>query len=110
MRCIDMTDKQNRVNQPYIIIITHLKPYSDPRQGPIVGVCEHSNEPSSYIRNKELFTIFWDITLFSPLKVNQRSEGTYCISLFVTCFHAGILLSLFFDPEDGGDMFLQNVG
>jgi hypothetical protein len=27
-----------------------------------------------------------------------------------TCFHAGFLLSLFFDPEDGGDMFLRNVG
>jgi hypothetical protein len=27
-----------------------------------------------------------------------------------TCFHAGILLCLFFDPEDGGDMFLRNVG
>jgi hypothetical protein len=23
--------------------------------------------------------------------------------------HAGFLLCLFFDPEDGGDMFLQNV-
>jgi hypothetical protein len=24
-----------------------------------------------------------------------------------TCFHAGFLLSLFFDPEDRGDMFLK---
>jgi hypothetical protein len=24
-------------------------------------------------------------------------------------FHASFLLGLFFDPEDGGDMFLQNV-
>jgi hypothetical protein len=24
--------------------------------------------------------------------------------------HTGFLLGLFFDPEDGGDMFLQNVG
>jgi hypothetical protein len=23
--------------------------------------------------------------------------------------HAGFLLALFFDPEDGGDMFLQNI-
>jgi hypothetical protein len=27
-----------------------------------------------------------------------------------TCCHAGFLLGLFFDPEDGGDMFLRNVG
>jgi hypothetical protein len=26
------------------------------------------------------------------------------------CFHAGLLLGLFFDPADGGYMFLRNVG
>jgi hypothetical protein len=36
--------------------------------------------------------LFWDITLRLP-----------------NCFHAGILLGLFFGPEDGGDMFLRNV-
>jgi hypothetical protein len=36
----------------------------------------------------EIF-ILWDITPCIPLKVNG---------------------SLFFDPEDGGDMFLRNVG
>jgi hypothetical protein len=30
-------------------------------------------------------------------------------ALLATCFHAGILLGLFY-PEDGGDMFLRNVG
>jgi hypothetical protein len=25
-------------------------------------------------------------------------------------FHAGFLLGFFFDPDDGGDMFLRNVG
>jgi hypothetical protein len=29
--------------------------------------------------------------------------------LLATCFDAGFLLGLFFGPEDGGDMFLQNV-
>jgi hypothetical protein len=29
--------------------------------------------------------------------------------MLTTCFHAGFLLGLFFDPEDGWDMFLQNI-
>jgi hypothetical protein len=32
------------------------------------------------------------------------------IALLATCFHAGFLLGLFFDPEDGGDIFLRYVG
>jgi hypothetical protein len=31
-------------------------------------------------------------------------------ALFATCSHAAYLLGLFLNPEDGGDMFLQNVG
>jgi hypothetical protein len=31
-------------------------------------------------------------------------------AVLATCFHAGFLLNLFFNPEDGGDMFLRNVG
>jgi hypothetical protein len=50
-------------------------------------------------------TIFWDITLCNPLKVNRHFGGTCQLT---TCFHAGILLGLF-DPEDGGDVFLQKV-
>jgi hypothetical protein len=30
--------------------------------------------------------------------------------LLATYLHAGFMLSLFFDPEDGGEMILQNVG
>jgi hypothetical protein len=29
--------------------------------------------------------------------------------LLPTCFHAGFLFGLFFDPEDRGDIFLRNV-
>jgi hypothetical protein len=27
-----------------------------------------------------------------------------------TCIQAGFLLGFFFDPEDGGNMFLRNIG
>jgi hypothetical protein len=66
-------------------------------------------------------TNFWDITPCSPLSFIRRFRGTYRLDLqgrknkpnkkpggkhIATCFHAGFLL----DPEDGGDMFLRNVG
>jgi hypothetical protein len=69
--------------------------------------------------------IFRDITPCSPLKVNQRFEGKYPLLLHCRKIsrarkqsqgrwqaepHAGFFLGLFFDPEDGGDMFLHNVG
>jgi hypothetical protein len=67
----------------------------------------------------------------SPLKVNRHFGGTchlhfqsqrICqakkkhgsrwqsehMALLATCFHVCFLLSLFFDPEDGNDMFLLN--
>jgi hypothetical protein len=44
--------------------------------------------------------IFWDITPCGPLKVNRRfGENVACHLL-----HAGFLLGLFFDPEDGDKM------
>jgi hypothetical protein len=57
-------------------------------------------------------TIFWDITPCSPLKVNQSFGGTYHLNLqgLATCFHSGFLIGVFFDPEDGDDMFLRNIG
>jgi hypothetical protein len=33
----------------------------------------------------------------------------YHLALLANCFHAGFLLGLFFNPEDGGDIFLRNV-
>jgi hypothetical protein len=44
-------------------------------------------------------TIFWDVTPYNPLK-----------RLLSICFYAGFLLGFSFDPEDGGVMFLRNVG
>jgi p-aminobenzoyl-glutamate transporter AbgT len=51
----------------------------------------------------------------------QLLYHSLCIAMFVnsvsnkeallaTYFHAGFLLGLFLDPEDGGDMYLRNVG
>jgi hypothetical protein len=71
-------------------------------------------------------TIFWDITPCSPLSVNRRFGGTYRLHLQgrknisparnqheskCHLLTRWFLLSLyFFDPEDGGDLFLRNFG
>jgi hypothetical protein len=63
-------------------------------------------------------TVFWDVTPCSPLSVNRRFGGTYRLHLqdrknklskhsafkLVSCW------TYFFDPEDGGDIFLRNIG
>jgi hypothetical protein len=47
---------------------------------------------------------FWDITPCSPLSVNRRFGGTY------RQLSRWFLVQLIFYPEDGGDMFIRNVG
>jgi hypothetical protein len=58
--------------------------------------------------------IFWDITPCSPVKVNRSLSGTRRLHLqsssTLCLFHAGLLLGLLFNAEDGGDMFLRNIG
>jgi hypothetical protein len=56
--------------------------------------------------------VFWDITPHSPLKVDQRFGGTRRLHQSSVCylFHDGVLVGLFFDREDGGDVLLRNVG
>jgi hypothetical protein len=56
-------------------------------------------------------TILCDITPCSPLKVNRRFGGTYRLhiqGMLAACFHAGFLLGLFFNFENGGDIFFRN--
>jgi hypothetical protein len=63
-------------------------------------------------------SFFRDITPCSQLKVNRRFGGTCRLHLSGSkhkrnkkpASRDGFLLYLFFDHEDGGDMFLQNFG
>jgi hypothetical protein len=88
--------------------------------------------PSTQLQYRMKSSTFWDITPCSPLKVNSLFGGTCQLhlqdrrlsearnprenrwlrsaALLATCFHFGFLFGLFFDPEDGGDMFLRYVG
>jgi hypothetical protein len=42
--------------------------------------------------------------------LSTHKNPAEAITQLATCFQAGIFLGLFFGPEDGGDMFLRNVG
>lgn len=60
--------------------------------------------PTDRFVNKS--SIFCDITPFTPLKVNRLFRRT---AMLVTCFYTVFLLGLFFNRENGGNMFLHNV-
>jgi hypothetical protein len=49
-------------------------------------------------------SIIWYVMLYSPLKVNQLFGGIYASHL------QDKRVSLFFDAEEIGDVFLQNLG
>jgi hypothetical protein len=45
-----------------------------------------------------------------PMGTDLLSSISLPIALLATCFNVGVLLGLVLEPEDGGDMFLPNVG
>jgi hypothetical protein len=65
-------------------------------------------------------SFFWDMTPCSPLKINRLFGGTYRVHFQnrrktkqktkVKKVAAGFLPYLFFDHENGDDIFLRNVG
>jgi hypothetical protein len=60
----------------------------------------------------EQFYLRGDKAQCSPLKLNRNFGRTFRLHLQMASratIQAGFSLGLFFDPEDGGDMFLRNV-
>jgi hypothetical protein len=53
-----------------------------------------------------LFTI---TAVGAPIEMKSSIFWDHSVTELSTCFHAGLLLGLFSDPEDGGDLFLRNV-
>jgi hypothetical protein len=46
----------------------------------------------------------------SASEARKITENYMWDFMFATRFHVGFFLGLFFDPEDGGDIFLRNIG
>jgi hypothetical protein len=42
--------------------------------------------------------------------VEYAKQETSMKAVHAACLHADFLLGLFFNPKNGGDVFLQNVG
>jgi hypothetical protein len=43
-------------------------------------------------------------------RINRAEKSVKAGGKLSHLFHSGFLFSLFFDPEDGGDMFVRNIG
>jgi hypothetical protein len=97
---------------------------ANPVFGPYSKRFQTSSEPSKHIIMLKI-SVFWDITLCSPVKVNQSSGVTCRLDLkgwrviqarnqhqagSKQRFHIGFLLDLLFDPEDGGYIVFRNIG
>jgi hypothetical protein len=46
----------------------------------------------------------------SPSTSGSNNKPSKKLAEFATGLHADFLLGLFFDPEDGGDMYQRNFG
>jgi hypothetical protein len=61
------------------------------------------------LKNEEFCLLGYSVVYSVERQVTFRTNMTPQSALLATCFDAGFLLALFFDPEDGGDVFLRNV-
>jgi hypothetical protein len=71
--------------------------------------CEEYYLGYNAVQSVESQPMFWRI--ISPPSSGSKNKPSKKpvwkqVVLLATSFHAGFLLGLFFDPEDGGDMFL----
>jgi hypothetical protein len=56
------------------------------------------------------FQILTTVTMKSPVSSDITPCSLAKVSFFTYClFHAGFLLRLLLEPEDGGHMFIRNV-
>jgi hypothetical protein len=71
----------------------------------MTAFCSHN----SYRGNNTIDRLFNDGTCGSPFSFDNMGN-VFIDALLATYFHAGFLLGLFFNPEDGGGMFLRDFG
>jgi hypothetical protein len=88
-------------------------PYPEPDEyNPYHPIRTITPSPRSYVtfRNTFISTVSCYAHAQPPSLKTTPCRLSLTRALLATCFHAGFLLSLFFDLEDEGDMFLRNVG
>jgi hypothetical protein len=55
---------------------------------------------------EKYFLVVATVKILHQLLLKRSLLGTIITVVTATCFHVGFSFALFFDPEDGGDMFL----